>query len=150
MVNPRPILWGMLFACSSFLFMGCETNNTGLTFVPASGIITLDGVPLVEADVEFVPQDIQPNENGLGGSGGFANTDDQGRFEMYTASNAGVEPGTYLVKIRKTSQPEITDPEARVPPGKEMVPAQYNSKSDLVVELGDRGDTEIKFDLKSN
>ncbi|QDU76085.1 hypothetical protein Pan97_31300 [Bremerella volcania] len=128
---------------------GCSGNAAGLHLVPAKGTITLDGTPLAGADVEFTPENVKVNEDGLGGSSGFANTDDSGHFEMYTASYAGVQPGEYRVRINKISQPEITNPEARVPKGKEMVPPQYNTQSDLIVEIDDDGNTDLNFELKS-
>lgn len=129
--------------------VGCSGNSSGLNLVPAKGTITLNGTPLAGADVEFTPQNVKANEDGLGGSSGFANTDDSGHFEMYTASYAGIQPGEYLVRINKISVPEITNPEARVPEGKEMVPPQYNTKSDLVVEIGAEGNSDLMFELKS-
>lgn len=56
---------------------------------------------------------------------------------MYTASYADLQPGEYLVCINKVSQLEITDTEARIPVGKEMVPPRYNSMIDLVVEISE-------------
>ncbi len=129
--------------------VGCSGNDSGLNLVPAKGTITLDGAPLSGADVEFTPQNVKANEAGLGGSSGFANTDNAGNFEMYTASYAGIQPGEYRVRINKVSEPEITNPEARVPEGKEIIPPQYNKKSDLVVEIGKEGNTDLKFELKS-
>lgn len=129
--------------------VGCSGNSSGLNLVPAKGTITLDGAPLAGADVEFTPQNVKANADGLGGSSGFTNTDDAGRFEMYTASYAGVQPGEYRVRIHKISQPEINNPEARVPIGKELVPPQYNTKSDLVVEIGEDGNSDLNFELKS-
>lgn len=129
--------------------LGCSRNDSGLNLVPAKGTITLDGTPLAGADVEFTPQNVEANADGLGGSSGFANTDDSGYFEMYTASYAGIQPGEYRVRINKVSQPKITDPEARVPEGKEMVPPQYNTMSDLIIEIGNDGNSDLKFELKS-
>ncbi|MEW4561844.1 hypothetical protein AB1K70_04920 [Bremerella sp. JC770] len=129
---------------------GCTGNTSGLNLVPAKGVITLDGAPLAGADVEFTPMNVKANADGLGGSSGFTNTDDAGRFEMYTASYAGIQPGEYRVRINKVFKPEITDPEARVPAGREMVPARYNTKSDLTVEIGDSGNSDLNFELSAN
>lgn len=129
--------------------VGCGGNDSGLNLVPVSGTITLDGAPLTGADVEFISQNVKVNEDGLGGSSGFTNTDGSGHFEMYTASYAGIQPGEYRVRINKVSKPEIVNPEARVPEGKELVPPRYNTKTDLVVEISKDGNTDLNFELKS-
>jgi len=129
---------------------GCGGNTSGLNLVPAQGVITLNGVPLDGADVEFTPISVRANADGLGGSSGFTNTDDAGRFEMYTASYAGIQPGKYRVRINKVFKPEITDPEARVPAGQEMVPARYNTQSDLTVKIGEDGNTDLTFELNAD
>jgi len=150
MKRNRPVFFRLTLLLLIALWIGCDSNRSGLNLVPVEGTITLDGAPLAGADVEFTPQNVQANADGLGGSSGFGNTDDSGHFEMYTASYNGIQPGEYLVRINKVSDPEITDPEARVPEGKEMVPPRYNSRSDLTVEIGEDGDTELQFDLKSS
>lgn len=139
----------LLCTASLLVLAGCSGNQSGLDLVPVRGTITLDGAPLAGADVEFIPQNIEANADGRGGSSGFANTDDSGYFEMYTASYAGIQPGEYRVRINKIAEPNITNSEARVPVGKDMVPPQYNTKSNLVVEIGDSGNKDLRFELKS-
>lgn len=87
-------------ACGAAMLLGVagcgDSDKSTGPLIPAYGKVTLDGKPLPEADVEFIPTS---DSQGLGG---FARTNDEG---LYTASTrrgeAGLPAGKYKVVISK-------------------------------------------------
>jgi hypothetical protein len=61
------------------------------------GVVLLDGEPVPEAAVAFVPED--PN-----GEGATGYTDEDGRFVMSSTSVTGVKPGKYKVRIEALAE----------------------------------------------
>ena len=87
-------------ACGAALLAaaGCgDSEKSTVPLIPAYGKVTLDGKPLAEADLEFIPT------SAAQGQGGFARTDDEG---LYTAGTrhgeSGLAAGAYKVVISKT------------------------------------------------
>lgn len=76
---------------------GC--GRGGPQFVPAGGLVTLDGKPVAEAGVMFTP--VQ------GGPVASATTDGAGRFELHTLNHEGALVGKYAVSITK-GRTEVT------------------------------------------
>lgn len=79
----------ILVAIVLFALAGCKD---GSGTVPVAGVVRLDGQPLKEASIQFVPQ----------GSGrdATATTDANGRFVMSTIEpRDGAMPGKYKVVI---------------------------------------------------
>jgi len=72
---------------------GC---GPGLTLVPMSGVVTLDGSPLEGATVAFVPNTPNPD-----GESSFGVSGPDGRYEIATAGSRGVVPGKYQVTVVK-------------------------------------------------
>ena len=107
--------------------------------------MTFNGKPLESGSISFDPEGASANPTS-GGSliqgGGYS-----------LAQVSGLTPGTYKVAIRSggdSSAPKDEAPGA--PPRKstkDPIPAQYNNKSTLKVELKDGGTTRFDFDLKS-
>lgn len=66
-----------------------------------SGNVTLDGKPLTDATVNFIPTGQTP------GRGGFAVTDAEGNFtaQNYT-QEAGLEAGDYNISFSKVTMPD--------------------------------------------
>jgi hypothetical protein len=65
----------------------------GPKFVPVSGVVTLDGQPVANAGVMFLPVDKGP------ACGGTTNAD--GKFDIMTTNRRGVAPGPYHVTVTK-------------------------------------------------
>src|SRR5690349_16946793 len=85
-----------LLGCLTLLSLGCGSN-----LVPAEGTVTLDGQPLANASVGFVP-----DEEGLQTASGT--TDKNGRFRLMIGDRkAGALPGKYKVLVSKFLVPEI-------------------------------------------
>lgn len=110
---------------------GCRKSEVELGAV--RGTVTLDGAPLPDATVRFIPV--------AGGRTAFGRTDGAGKYEMlYSASASGALVGSMRVEIT------TADPDA--PKSKEKVPAKYNSKSELTVEVGSQAQV-LDFPLQS-
>lgn len=140
----RSLAWIVL---GLIAFAGCFGRSGEIELVNVTGQVLLDGKPLADASVEFSPIDVLPNEKGLGGAGASASTDANGLFDLYTASQRGVQPGNYKVRISKYNEPVVNE-NAPMKPARETVPAKYNTKSDLTVEVVDSGLSDLKFELE--
>ena len=133
---------------------GCGSNSL---MVPVSGTVRLDGQPLVNASVSFVP-----DGNGKQATG---TTDEKGKFVLSTIDpRDGAMPGTYKVVIAPNSAasdiPEglsaseamEADAAAAAKGTKSkgtQVPEAYTrpDKTTLTQEVPPKG--EVVFDLKS-
>lgn len=128
--------------------------------VSVSGIVTLDGMPLANADVQFQPMATEGNSNP--GYGSHGKTDDQGRFSLTISSQESQAPGAVagMHKVSISSgnndkvayDPRIGSPDGATPKNKppvEKVPNNYNSQSTLTFEVPLEGTDKANFDLKS-
>lgn len=70
--------------------LGC---NRGLTLIPVTGEVKLDGQPIADCAITFTPV--------AGGPVASATTDAQGRFELHTANRPGAVPGENHVTLTK-------------------------------------------------
>ena len=112
---------------------GCGAGGNGPQFGKVTGVVTLDGNPLPEAQVEFLPQ--------LGRSS-TAETGKDGSYRLqYTADRDGAVVGSHTVKIH-------TAVDGRVGGPKELLPARYHSETELKAEVKS-GNNTLNFDLKS-
>lgn len=148
--------WMVTLALGMVFMTGCSSDN--LNIVPVSGVVTLDGKPLANANVQFQPM-AQGNENP--GFGSFAVTDGSGKFSLAISSQqlqkAGAVVGKHKVSITssqetidydpKLGSPDGATPKSRVKP--ERIPERYNSQSALVFEVPQGGSTMANFDLQS-
>lgn len=132
--------------------IGC--NFSGLS--PVEGVVMLDGVPVANASIQFIPQ----------GSGrdATAGTNAKGEFVMSTQEpRDGVMPGAYKVVItppanagplqKFTSADEAMAAEARAQPipANPSFPVKYTRQdlTPLTQEVPAK-EKKIVFDLKSN
>src|SRR5262249_33745479 len=105
---------------------GCSASS-GPQIVAVRGTVTLDGEPVENAIVEFVPQTGRPASSA---------TDELGQYDLaYTDSIKGAVTGTHLVKI-STGRELVTQEGAVVQQAvPETIPARYNSQSELTAEV---------------
>ncbi|MCA9193219.1 MAG: carboxypeptidase regulatory-like domain-containing protein [Planctomycetales bacterium] len=116
-------------------FTGCGNGNIG----HVEGTVTLDGKPLPNAGIEFFPQ--------AGGGLSAGRTDENGHYELYYGREGmGAEVGEHLVQIR-TAGIGSADGDYG-PTSKELIPVQYNNRSELVRTVK-AGSNTIDFDLES-
>src|SRR5258708_12464031 len=92
---------------------GCNAGpKSTVPLVPASGKVTLDGAPLGEAVLEFIPV------GETHGQGGNARTNPDGGYTAATPfGEPGLAAGAYMVVISKRALPQgATPPEKNLPP----------------------------------
>lgn len=107
-------------------FSGCGGSD-GPELATVSGVVKLDGAPLKEAYVTFVPETGRPSYGG---------TDENGHYELvYTPDKPGALPGTHTVRV---STQRGGDPESGTKAQPERVPKKFNTQSQLkkTVEVG--------------
>lgn len=123
--------------CVASLLAGC--GPSGPTTYPVSGTVTLDGEPLPEGRIAF------RDTNGEIPSAGGEIVDGEFSFES--------QPGTMSVAI--TSRRAIPGkfdspaPGEKVPVTEQIVPARYNTTSELTEEVV-AGNNEFHFELTSD
>jgi len=134
---------------------GPQMDYGKVDLVGVHGKVTLDGQPLAEAVVTFEA----PN-----GQFSYGLTDASGAYHLqFDSVMAGVTPGPKTVRISTTrkivglnaGESEGEGEGGEEPRGKkaaassqDRVPARYNAKSELSVEVT-AGQTEYNFDLSS-
>lgn len=116
-------------------FAGCAGRPEGMAELGAvSGTVTLDGQPLVKAVVQF---------QGPKGQTAFGRTDEAGRYVVsYVHGYPGAPLGKNVVRISGAL-------DGPPPPGyRDPVPAKYNARSTLTVEVAKQPNT-FDFELSS-
>lgn len=104
------------------LMLGCGSSGNQ----PTTGTVTLDGEPLVSAEIIFTPED--------GGRPAVAETDSSGNFELiYKVGEMGAPPGKYVVRIQTSTTTYDEDGEETMI--EEKLPAKYNRQSTLTCEV---------------
>lgn len=120
-----------------FCLWGC--GGSGPELVPVRGTVTLDGDPLPEATLIFIP------ENGRNST---ATTDASGRYELwYTRDRKGAVPGEHTVQVR--TKTVFTDDEGHDREVPQKVPSRYNDASELKVRV-EAGKSEYPLELRSD
>jgi hypothetical protein len=106
-----------------------------------SGSVTLEGKPLDEAVIMFVPLDIQAGKTGAAIT--------QGRYEV--PRDVGLLPGRYRVEI--ADDPPIDHASMGHPPkpvpARRRLPVHYSVASPLSIDIAPTGPTEFDFPLTS-
>ena len=129
--------WIAVAAVFALVSIGCSESGIALGLV--EGVVTLDGQPLPDANLEFQP---------LGGSPSYARTDKDGHYEMqYSPERAGTTVGKHLVRIY-TFRGETTK-EGRPLTIPETLPEKYHEASEMFREVT-AGRQEIDFKLFSS
>lgn len=149
---------GAILTCSllALVTVGCDSGPpVGLV----TGTVTMDGEPLENAQVSFVPQG--------GGATATATTDANGNYELYRLDGPGAVVGTYKVvvttvkKAQEVDTDVATDSDAYASQAmglnvsayaqaeqSEPIPARYNKNSELVQEVQD-GENVVNLELTS-
>lgn len=129
---------------------GCSGGGDDLPRVAVSGTVTMDGQPLPEGLIQFIPEGADP-EKAASASG----TIKEGAFAIDRAS--GPTAGKYKVAINR---PEHMSEHVKIelkkrgrrkaPPGqKDLVPERYNSKTGLHEDIPSGGTSTLKYELQS-
>lgn len=121
---------------------GCGSNSN---VVPVSGIVLLDGQPLVGASVNTQPMASSGDEPG---SGSFGKTDADGRYtlELVDPPMAGACIGEHRVTITQQDGVEYRSTDELVVPTGPPWPKQYSNGS-LRLTVPPEGMTTADFEL---
>ena len=113
-------------------FTGCAGDWGG-----ASGTVTLDGAPLKDASISFVPVD--------GGATAYGQVKD-GAFALNTGQKDGLKAGKYRVAISASTVPQMGSKDA----AKLLTPKKYSSPETSGLEEEVKpGSNSFKFELSS-
>jgi hypothetical protein len=128
----------LLSVTLTMMLSACSKNEIDLSQV--TGVITLDGQPLESAQIEFTPE---------AGRISIGTSDAAGRYHLrYTNERNGALHGKHKVSIT-TALPPVQEEGAPWTKGrKELLPARYNSKTELTAEVKP-GKNDINFELTS-
>lgn len=153
-------LWALSAGCSN----GPKADYSKLGLLEISGKITLDGQPVPKAAIFFYREDKTYS---------YGITDAQGRYTaMLNSEKSGVLPGQKRIEISTVHSPipgglsgddrgsdngagnaEFIEEDPDLPSKRknkgEKIPACYNSKSTLKVDIKQR-DAHLDFDLNSD
>ena len=121
---------------------GC--NSSGLNVAPVSGTVTLNGKPLPNAHVTFVPKP------GLEAPSSDGTTDANGRYSLIISvtDEVGAAVGEHIVQITASQHTQAPDDD-RSYVVDEPVPARYNAQSTLEFTVPPDGTKTADFALKS-
>ena len=137
----RKGVWAGVLAA---LLCGCG-GNSGPDLEDVSGTVTLDGEPLPEATVRFLPESDGTAEYVRPATGV---TDSSGWYSLsYSSSRDGALPGKYRVAITTYREGGYDEDEEGnpIPGAPEKVPSAYNSETTLTVTVpSDSYDFELK------
>jgi hypothetical protein len=133
--------WLLMLGFCLLILLGCS-RATGRQSI--EGTVTVDGAPLAEGSIVFLPQ---PGTKSPTAGGDVA----QGRFRISPAGGAAC--GTFRVEItalRKTGK-KVMDPQLNkmIDGTEQFVPAQYNRESKLTATVTEQGPNKFEFALKS-
>lgn len=105
-----------------------------------SGKVTLDGEPVRNALVQFIPiaTDTKKSNDMLFVSAAAGYTDPEGRYTLFYTSVAGAPMGTHLVRI-----------DAQDDQGKQRIPAQYSGTASVIRREVKPGSNTFDFDLST-
>jgi hypothetical protein len=134
-------------------FIGCSPSmKRDLPVEYVEGIVTMDGVPLDNASIQFIPKTGNQGE----AAGGYS--DVKGKYTLSSMNGdigKGALPGDYIVLITKTISVPISGVihnEGDAPPeeSKEVLPAVYNNRSKPLWEVTVvKGKNTFNFDVKA-
>jgi hypothetical protein len=138
----------------SVLSVGCGGGTDPLGRQAVFGEVTLNGAPLANGTIRFEPLGVvDPKVNSTAAGTVIA----AGQYSLPQAE--GLPPGKYKVSIGshgdESSQTLPADPQAamdaaaKLKPLQELIPAKYNSQTELVMEVAKDGTKPFDFDLIS-
>jgi hypothetical protein len=118
----------------------CSSGGPDIAYV--SGRVTMDGKPLPNATVVFVPANGRPSG---------ATTDEDGNYVLnYTEGRQGAIPGESTVRILTMRDADRDENGQPIPGRPETVPARYNSDSTLTFNVEPEKDNVANFNLTSD
>lgn len=108
------------------------------------GVVTLDGNPLSDGSIAFIPS--------AGGSQAYGTIRGSGEYKIYTGRELGLPPGEYKVTVvsRKPAATQRTEEGGPAPGGESITPRWYAlpDMSGLLVKV-EPGSNNINLELTS-
>ena len=156
----RSIILGLLLVSSLVVVAGCGSKGFGLKVEYVEGIVTLDGEPLADVSVTFIPKTEGGSEEA---ASGYSN--EKGVYKLSSMNGdpeKGAVAGEYVVNVSKI---EVQDPTAGMsyeqrtmmsgstPIVKQiqLLPAIYQDRTNTPLSFTVKsGKNKIDLDLKSN
>lgn len=131
----------------STLLLACSGCGPSFKTVPVSGQVTLDGQPVTDAGVLYVPVNQGPTARAV--------TDAQGRYVLKTNALDGTAPGKYRVAVMKENSGGVavgadgleTAPGVKAPV-KRVLPPIYADPNSSPLEItieAERKDADLKL-----
>ncbi len=120
---------------------GCGKHDDPLNRQAISGSVTLDGQPLQQGTISFLPLEKKDTSGGA--------TITSGKYSV--AREQGLAPGKYKVMISASKSGVAGGQEAPGMPvmAAELIPEEYNTKSDKSVDVTVKGPNTFDFDITS-
>jgi hypothetical protein len=129
----------LALAVQALVSAGCGPGGPEIASV--TGRVTLDGQPLANATVVFIPENGRP---------AGASTDANGKYELnFTQGRRGAIPGKNTIRVTTQRDPYQDNNGKNVPGSKETIPPQYNTASTLSFTVEPKKKNVADFDLKS-
>jgi hypothetical protein len=118
---------------------GCSSSGPEIAYV--EGRVTMDGKPLSDATVVFVPENGRPSG---------ATTDEDGRYVLnFAQGRKGAIPGNSSVRIMTMRDADQDEEGNSIPARKETVPARYNTDTTLTFDVEPKKKNVANFELES-
>jgi hypothetical protein len=131
----------VLLTAALVLALGCG----GRKFAPVSGTVTLDGKPLANAVVTFIPVAEQGSIDA--GESSTGKTNEKGEFTLRsTTGKNGALVGKHKVSI-SIQQTKVGESEERTRTV-EVLPKRYNENTELTLDVPSGGTDKADFPLK--
>jgi hypothetical protein len=132
---------------AAFLVAAAGCGQGGVA--PVSGKVMLDGNPLPGVLLSYEPESSGGQD---AGGGSYATTDAAGAYTLHLVN--GDKPGAVVGKHRvKIAAPvdasSDRDLGGKAPQPKVVLPARYNTSTELTMEVPPGGRSDANFDLKS-
>src|SRR5207237_2656565 len=126
--GPRSMRAHILLVCVVCLALGCgQSRNTATV----SGRVTLDGVPLADARVNFQPMG-DAKEPGIGS---FGKTNANGEYSLTLIDEKGEGAIIGMHRVMIKAVPARAGDDDKEPAGKDRVPPEYNINTTLTFEV---------------
>ena len=118
---------------------GCSASGPEIAYV--SGRVTMDGKPLPNAAVVFVPENGRP---------AGARTDEDGNYVLnFAQGRKGAIPGNATVRIMTFRDADQDENGQTIPGSPETVPSRYNAESTLTFNVEPKKSNVANFELES-
>lgn len=128
------------------LIAGCSRKAE---LIPVTGTVKIDGQLAEGVQVHFWPADGNDSRNRY--ASGMTSKD--GRFELRSIAEAGIEPGEYKVTFSRlmVGNKVIADPRMRSDKARESLPARYTDQNATPTTARvTRDSNDFVFDLSSS